>query len=62
MLFRSGTGIIRGATSGANATITVASDTATMDNAFEDVVDNHRLKTEGDGIIDFSETNPFGEP
>mgnify|MGYP003338800936 CR=1 FL=1 len=57
-----GTGIIRGATSGANATITVASDTATMDNAFEDVVDNHRLKTEGDGIIDFSETNPFGEP
>jgi hypothetical protein len=32
-----------------------------MDNAFEDVVDNNRIETESDAILDFTETNPFGE-
>jgi hypothetical protein len=33
-----------------------------MNNAFEDVVDNARIESEADGIIDFTEHNPFGEP
>ncbi len=32
-----------------------------MDNAFEDVIDNNRIETESDAIIDFTEHNPFGE-
>jgi len=53
--------IIYGKTSGAQWTISTTSDTATMDNAFEDVVDNNRIQNESDGIIDFTEHNPFGE-
>jgi hypothetical protein len=56
------TGTITGNTSGASWTISTASDTATMDNAFEDIIDNNRIETESDSIIDFSETNPFGDP
>jgi hypothetical protein len=32
-----------------------------MDNAFEDIVDNNRIQTESDSILDFTESNPFGE-
>ena len=57
--FTSGT--LRGKTSGATWTLNTVSDTSTMDNAFEDIVDNNRIETESDAIIDFTEHNPFGE-
>jgi hypothetical protein len=57
--FSSGT--LRGKTSGAIWTLNTVSDTATMDNAFEDIVDNNRIETESDAILDFTEHNPFGE-
>ena len=50
-----------GVTSGASWMANVISDTATMDNAFEDIVDNNRIETEADAILDWTETNPFGE-
>ena len=53
---------VTGNTSGAVWTISTTSDIATMDNAFEDVVDNNRIETEADAVIDFTEINPFGEP
>ena len=55
------TGTLRGKTSGATWTLNTVSDTSTMDNAFEDVIDNNRIETESDAIIDFTEHNPFGE-
>jgi hypothetical protein len=56
-----GAGSLRGNTSGAVWTLNTVSDTATMDNAFEDIVDNNRIETESDAILDFTEHNPFGE-
>jgi hypothetical protein len=51
-----------GVTSGA---IWVSSGTANTsyadDNAYEDIMDNSLIEGEADSIIDFSETNPFGE-
>ena len=55
-------GTIRGNTSNATWTISTADDLAPLDNAFEDIIDNNRIQTEANGIIDFSEKNPFGEP
>ena len=55
-------GTIKGNTSNATWTISTADDLAALDNAFEDIIDNNRIQTEANGIIDFSETNPFGEP
>lgn len=55
-------GSVTGNTSGAIWTMSTVDDTVTMDSAFEDVQDNYRIETESDGIIDFSEVNPFGEP
>ena len=55
-------GNVVGNTSGAQWIINTISDTATMNNAFEDVIDNARIESESDGIIDFTEHNPFGEP
>jgi hypothetical protein len=54
-------GSLRGNTSSAVWTLNTVSDTATMDNAFEDIIDNNRIETESDAILDFTETNPFGE-
>jgi len=56
------TSVVKGNTSGANWGITLVSDAATQNNAFEDIIDNARIEAASDGIIDFSETNPFGEP
>ena len=53
---------VKGDTSNANWSITLVSDAATQNNAFEDIIDNARIEAASDGIIDFSETNPFGEP
>jgi len=58
--FASGS-IVYGKTSGAQWTVNTTSDTSTMDNAFEDIVDNNRIENESDAIIDFTEHNPFGE-
>jgi len=55
------TGTLIGQTSGASRTLNTVSDTITMDNAFEDVIDNNRLQTESNAILDFTEHNPFGE-
>jgi hypothetical protein len=56
------TGTLIGKTSGATANIIVSSDMVTLDNAFEDIIDNNRIQTEAQPIIDWSETNPFGTP
>jgi hypothetical protein len=53
---------VKGNTSNASWGITLVSDAATQNNAFEDIIDNARIEAASDGIIDFSETNPFGEP
>ncbi len=53
---------IRGYTSNATATILVTSDNPTMNAAFEDIQDNARFQAEADSIIDFTESNPFGDP
>jgi hypothetical protein len=55
------TGTLRGLTSGAYATITVTNENYMDDNAFEDIVDNMRIQTESDEILDWTEVNPFGE-
>jgi len=53
--------VVKGNTSGAIWTVSATSDTATMNNTFEDIVDNFRIETEADAVIDFTESNPFGE-
>jgi hypothetical protein len=53
--------VVKGNTSNAIWNVSTTSDTATMDNSFEDVVDNNRIEGEADDVIDFSERNPFGE-
>ena len=54
-------GNVRGNTSSSNWIINTVSDTALMNTAFEDIVDNSRIESESDGILDFTEHNPFGE-
>ena len=54
-------GNVRGNTSSSNWIINTVSDTALMNTAFEDIVDNARIESESDGILDFTEHNPFGE-
>lgn len=56
--FSSGT--LKGATSNAQWTISTVNNTVTMNTAFEDIQDNARIEAESDGIIDWTETNPFG--
>ena len=52
-----------GATSGAYYTTSgLISDTAFDNSPFEDIIDNSRIESESDSIIDFTEVNPFGEP
>ena len=53
-------GNVRGNTSTANWIINTISDTASMNTAFEEIVDNARIEAEADGIMDWTETNPFG--
>jgi hypothetical protein len=55
-------GSVIGSTSGAIWTFNTVDETITMDNAFEDIIDNRRIQNESDSIIDFTEVNPFGEP
>lgn len=52
-----------GVTSGATYQTTGLINTGAFDNnLFEDIADNTRIQNEADGILDFSEINPFGEP
>jgi hypothetical protein len=50
-----------GETSNATFTVSTSDDTATMNTSFESIDDNARIEADADGILDFSETNPFGE-
>lgn len=56
--FSSGT--LKGNTSNAQWTISTVDTMTVMNTAFEDIQDNARIEAEGDGIIDWTETNPFG--
>jgi len=53
---------VKGNTSGANWSVTLVSDKATQNTAFEDIIDNARIEAASDNIIDFTEKNPFGDP
>ena len=53
---------VKGNTSNAQWTVTVASDAPVQNTAFEDIIDNARIEAASDNIIDFTEVNPFGEP
>lgn len=53
---------VKGSTSSAQWTVTLASDAPVQNTAFEDIIDNARIEAASDGIIDFTEVNPFGEP
>jgi hypothetical protein len=60
--FLPGSNVI-GVTSGAEYVIDTVDDSTQVDeNVFEDNADNTIIEQESDGIIDFSEKNPFGEP
>ena len=54
------TGTLKGNTSNAQWTINTSDNLAEMNTAFEDIQDNARIEAEADGIIDWTETNPFG--
>lgn len=58
-------GAVKGANSGAvwtaNISTMLAADLMEMENPFEDIMDNKKLEIEGEGIIDWTEKNPFGE-
>lgn len=56
--FSSGT--LKGNTSNAQWTINTVDNLTEMNTAFEDIQDNARIEAESDGIIDWTETNPFG--
>lgn len=57
------TNIVKGVTSNAQWTISGTPNGTVFDNsAFEDIVDNSRIETEADAILDWTESNPFGEP
>lgn len=56
------TGNVKGNTSGAIWAANAGDDLTPYNTAFEDIIDNKRIETESDSIIDFTETNPFGEP
>jgi hypothetical protein len=54
---------VLGNTSGANRPAIYAdTDYQVNENIFEDDADNVIIQNEADGIIDFTESNPFGEP
>lgn len=55
------TGNVRGNTSSALRSVLLVDDLTPFNNPFEDLTDNKRIESEADGIIDFTESNPFGE-
>ena len=57
---QAGAGNIVGATSNATRTITTAPDMYAMPN--DPLADNKDFETAGSNIVDFTESNPFGDP
>ena len=55
-------GNITGNTSGAFRGVESANNLVTMEDEFEDLYDNKTIQDEASGIIDWTESNPFGEP
>lgn len=55
-------GNVTGNTSGTFRGIHSPNDMILLSDEFEDIVDNQRIEDEASGIIDFTESNPFGEP
>ena len=53
--------LVKGSTSNAQWTLNAAPDLLKNVNA-GNIEDNDILESEADGIIDFTEINPFGEP
>ena len=58
--FANGSNVI-GNTSSSIATINIVDENAYANTAFEAIDDNMRFEAEADSIIDFTESNPFGE-
>lgn len=54
-------GTITGNTSNATANVVSTDDMVTLDNQFEDIIDNNRIENQADLILDWSEKNPFGD-
>ena len=55
-------GNVRGNTSNTlRSAISYNDDSQVGNSIFEDIADNVRIETEADGILDFTENNPFGE-
>jgi len=56
--------IVIGTTSNARFTMTGVEDSMTPfdDTSLQDAIDNNEIQNEGFDFIDFTETNPFGEP
>jgi hypothetical protein len=54
-------GEIKGVSSGAIRSITLSDNLTPFNDIFDDLTDNKRIETESDAIIDFTESNPFGE-
>jgi len=61
--FTTDKGVVKGVTSGAQWTLSTSGDQLTpFDDIFEDLADNNKIQQEADQILNFTETNPFGEP
>jgi hypothetical protein len=54
-------GEIVGQSSGAIRSVAISDSLTPFDNIFDDLTDNKRIEKEANDIIDFTESNPFGE-
>ena len=59
--FQTSPKVIRGLESGSYYAVNTSSDLTTTDDVFADLVDNNRVETEADSVLDWTERNPFGE-
>lgn len=57
----SNTANVKGANSGATWVMASLDTNTPLENQFEDLADNKILETESNAILDFSESNPFGD-
>jgi len=53
-------GVVKGVKSGASWTLSSEDSVTPFDTIFEDIADNNRIQEEANNILNFSETNPFG--
>jgi hypothetical protein len=58
----SNTANVKGANSGATWVMASLDTNTPLDQQFEDQIDNKIIETESNQLLDFSESNPFGEP